>query len=84
MLAVGVIGALIGRFELHGMARALFATALGQTLVAVITLIAGLGAPESGPGEILFLNGFFVALWLLSAWLFWKAARIERDPSFSA
>ena len=74
VLAIGVIGALIARFESHGMARALFATALAQALVTVIALIAGLGSPWSGPGEILFLNGFFVALWLTSAWLFRKAA----------
>jgi hypothetical protein len=75
VLAIGVIGALVARFKPHGMARALCATALAQALVAVIALIAGLGSPWSGPGEILFLNGFFVALWLTSAWLFRKAAR---------
>jgi len=36
VLAVGIIGALIARFQPHGMARALFATALAQMLVAVI------------------------------------------------
>ncbi len=75
VLAVGIIGALIARFQPHGMARALFATALAQALVAVIALIAGLGSPWSGPGEILFLNGFFVALFVGSALLFRKTAR---------
>ena len=45
VLAVGIIGAIIARFRPHGMARALFATALAQALVAVIALILGLGAP---------------------------------------
>lgn len=75
VLAVGIIGAIIARFQPYGMARALFATALAQALVAVIALIAGLGSPWSGPGEILFVNGFFVALFVGSAWLFRHAAR---------
>jgi hypothetical protein len=44
--------AIIVRFQPRGMARALFATALAQALVAVIALIAGLGYPWSGPLEI--------------------------------
>lgn len=74
VLAVGIIGALIARFQPRGMARALFATALAQALVAVIALIAGMGYPWSGPLEILVLNGFFVALFVGSAWLFRRAA----------
>ena len=74
VLAVGLIGAFVARFQPRGMARALFATALAQVLVAVIALIAGLGSPWSGPLEILVLNGFFVALFVGSAWLFRCAA----------
>ncbi len=74
VLAVGVIGAIIARFQPRGMARALFATALAQASVAVVALIAGLGSPGSGPLEIVALNGFFVALWVGSAWLFREAA----------
>ena len=76
VLAVGIIGAIIARFQPRGMARALFATALAQALVAVIALILGMHqAPYSSVGEILGLNGFFVALFLGSAWLFRNAAR---------
>ena len=74
VLAVGIIGALIARFRPRGMARALFATALAQTLVAVIALSARLGYPWSGPLELTLLNGFFVALFVGSAWLFRRAA----------
>lgn len=74
VLAVGIIGALLARFQPLGMARALFATALAQTSVAVIAVIAGLGQPWSGPLELSALNGFFVALFLGSAWLFRRAA----------
>ena len=75
MLAVGIIGAIVARFRPEGMARALLATALAQALVAVIALIAGKHeAPISSVSEILGLNGFFVALFVGSAWLFRHAA----------
>jgi hypothetical protein len=75
VLVVGAIGAIIARFKPEGMARALFATALAQTLVAVIALVGRLGSPYSGPLEIVSVNGFFVALFVGSAVLFSKAAR---------
>jgi hypothetical protein len=80
VLAVGIIGAIIARFQPPGMARALFATALAQTLVAVIALIFGLGSSLSPPVEILALNGFFVALFVGSALLFRYAGR-EQTPA---
>jgi hypothetical protein len=75
VLVVGALGALIARFKPEGMARALFATALAQTLVAVIALVGRLGSPLSGPLEIVTINGFFVALFVGSAVLFSKAVR---------
>ena len=74
VLAVGILGAVIARFRPSGMARALFATALAQALAAVIAILGGLGLPASRPLELLLLNAFFAALWLVSAWLFRKAA----------
>jgi hypothetical protein len=63
------------------MARALFATALAQALVAVIALIIGLGSPWSPPGVLgtLILDGSFAALFVGSA-LFRYAAR-EQPPA---
>lgn len=75
VLAVGIIGALVARFRPRGMARALVATALAQASVAAFALIAGLGYPWSGPLELSALNGFFVAMFVGSAWLFRRAAR---------
>ena len=68
VLAVGMIGAIIARFQPHGMALALYATALAQMSVGVIALIAGLGFT-------LILDAFFAALWVGSALLFRNAAR---------
>lgn len=75
VLAIGVIGAVIARFRPREMSRALFATALAQASAAMVALIAGWGAPENGPLELVGLNGFFVALFAGSALLFRKAAR---------
>jgi hypothetical protein len=74
VLAVGITGATIARFQPDGMARTLVATALAQALVAVIAVIAAMGDPASSPLEILGVNALFAALWLMSAWLFRRAA----------
>jgi hypothetical protein len=81
VLAVGIIGAVIARLRSRGMARALLAMALAQALVATIALVAGKHqAPVSSFLEILGLNGFFVALFVGSAWLFRHAAH-ERSAA---
>ena len=81
VLAVGIVGAVVARFRPHGMARALFATALAQASVAAIAPIFGLGS-GSPPGVlgILILNGFFVVLFVGSASLFRHAGR-GRTPA---
>ncbi len=81
VLAFGIIGALIARFRPRGMARALIAMALVQALITAIALVARLGYPWSGPLELLLLNGFFVALFLTSAWLFLRAAHGQPESS---
>jgi hypothetical protein len=85
VLAVGILGALIARFQARGMTRALAAMALAQALVGVIALIAGLGSTgATWPTVILVLTGLFVALWLASAWLFrqsaWEPTSIGTAP----
>ena len=75
VLAIGLIGAVIARFEPQGMARAMLATAVAQALVAVIALVAGWGS--SGPiwpRDVIGATAIFVTLWLVSAWLFRRAA----------
>ena len=84
VLAVGTVGALIARFQPQGMARALFATALAQSLVAAIALAAQLGT--SGPvwpRDVLIATGFFATLWLGSALLFRRAAHGRTEPGGS-
>ncbi|MDZ5698708.1 hypothetical protein [Chelativorans sp. M5D2P16] len=76
VLAVVITGAVVARFKPDGMATALLVTALAQAVVGVIALAAGFRATApSFPEAIVFLTVFFAALWLLSAYLFRKAAR---------
>ncbi|HEX4955439.1 MAG TPA: hypothetical protein VF017_18770 [Thermoanaerobaculia bacterium] len=74
VVAVGILGALLARFQPLGMARALLAMALAQALIGAIAIFGGLGRPWSGALELFLLNGFFVAMFVGSAWLFRRAA----------
>ena len=72
---VGIIGAIIARFQPRGMASAMFATALTVALVAVIALIAGIVPAYNSAFEVLGITGFYVALFVGSALLFRHAGR---------
>ena len=80
VIVVGIIGAIIARQQPHGTARTLFVMAMAQMLVPVIALIIWKTDFAPGVVGVFALNGFFAALWLLSAWLFRKAAR-EQTPA---
>ncbi|MBD3332779.1 hypothetical protein GF356_08005 [candidate division GN15 bacterium] len=73
LIYVGVvvlgIGAVITRLRPRGMARALFATAVAQVVVAVVAMVAW-----GQYVEFTVLNGFFIALWVASALLFRRAS----------
>ncbi len=72
---VGIIGAVIARFQPRGMALAMSATALALALVAVTALVSGM-VPVFNPAfEILGITAFYVALFVGSALLFREAAR---------
>jgi hypothetical protein len=75
VVAVGIIGAFTVRLQSNGMSRVLIAMALTQTLIALIAIVLKLGYPWSGVLELSLLNGFFVVLFLGTAWLFHRAAQ---------
>lgn len=76
--AVGVVGALVARFRAGGMTRALVGMALVHVTVPVLALSLG-WAPEGAiwSWDVLFLTGFFAALFSGSAFFFRKAARAD-------
>ena len=78
VLAVAIAGAIIARFQPHGMARALYASAIAQALVPAVTLFAGLSPVRLILSwDVLFLTVFLAALWIVSARLFHRAARSQ-------
>ncbi len=78
VLALGAIGSIVARGRPLGMARAMYATAAAQALVAVIAIAGNLGTSgPAWPKDILVMTAFFAALWLVSARLFKKAASSE-------
>ncbi len=72
--AVLIVGALLARFQPQGMARAAFATALAQALVTAVALLA---VENVEVVEVLLLNAFFIAMWVVSAVLFQRAGQPE-------
>ena len=81
VLGLALAGAVMVRFQPAGLARVLAATALAQAAVGAIAVVLGWGSTGANwPEAILVLTGFFVALWLLSAWLFGRAARKIPEP----
>jgi hypothetical protein len=75
VLAVVLVGTLAARLRPGGMALTMAAAALVQLLVPLAAPIFGAGARAAAwIPQVLMLNGVFAAMWLLSAWLFRRAA----------
>lgn len=74
VLLVGLVGALVARFRTRGMVVAMVATAVAGLLVSVFAWVRGYEEKE------VLLAALFAMPWLVSAWLFHKAAR-EQAPA---
>ena len=78
VLAIGIGGSIVARFQPDGMARAMLVTAGATVLVGVVALILGKHEAEySSVFEILGLTGMFATLFAASALLFRGAAAQE-------
>ena len=79
VIILGVIGALIARFRPKGMFKTLFLMAVVQMLVPIIALFIWPAEVVWSPGifRVFCLTVFFSALFVVSALLFRKAARIR-------
>lgn len=68
--------AFVARFRPDAMARAMLAVAGVQALLALMVATAPITARDPmGAAGVLMLSSFFIALWLISAAAFWRAAR---------
>ena len=74
VIATGLIGAVVVRARAAGMMRVLIAMATAQALITLLAVLGEWGMPWSGPAELILLNGFFIALFVASAWLFRRSA----------
>lgn len=71
VIAIGLIGAFSVRFQSERMAYVMFAMAVAQALVAIIALVGGMyQSPPSSVVQIIGVNGFFITLFIISAFLF--------------
>lgn len=79
VLALLLAGAIVARLRAAGMVVVMVAAALGQAAIAVVALVGGRGAEDPNwPLDTIGVTGLFVFLWLVSAWLFRRAAEANR------
>jgi hypothetical protein len=77
VIAVEILGAIISRLRAPGMAKTMFVTAIAHALVPVIALVIWKPELDSGVAQVIWINAFFVILWVASGLLFKQAADIE-------
>jgi hypothetical protein len=76
VIGIGIIGALIARFQPKGMALSLFALAAVQSIITVIYLLTNMAEiPANSVIEIIGVNSFFIGLFVSSAFIFLYAAK---------
>ncbi len=80
VVGVGLVGGVLARLRPAGMARTLVAMAAVQAAIGLVALVAGLGVPYDSPAKTIALNGFFVAMFAGTAWLFHRAAGAPAAP----
>ena len=83
VLLLGFLGAICSRFRARGMSRALFATAIAQTLVPAVALLIWQPPLTMGVLQVFAVSTVFAVLFAGSALLFRHASRnaIEVQPS---
>ena len=79
VLVIGLIGAVIARFQPAGMSKAMYAMVLALAIISAIGL--GTGMHLTGrippPANFLFIHAVFIAFFAGSGWLFGRAAQSE-------
>ena len=82
LIVASAAGAFTAWLRPAGMARAMLGVAAMQGLLGLAIATAPSTAHlAGGPVKALLFNGFFAALWLISAAFFFAAAKAERPPT---
>ena len=81
VIALGLIGALVSRFQPRGLSRVLIVVAVAQALIPPFALTVWPQVSWGGAGMrgVFILNAFFVMLFIVSAVAFRRAATIRRE-----
>jgi hypothetical protein len=75
VISIAIFGAIVARARAAGMSNAMLIAAGAQVLAGATGLATGWASPGSeGIYEVVLGTGLFTSMWLLSAWLFRKAA----------
>jgi hypothetical protein len=78
VIGVGVVGAFLTKFKAKGLMYTLIAMATAQMIITITAPLKGMSeVPGSSVYEILFVNGFFITLFLVGAFLFRSASDSE-------
>ncbi len=78
VIALGVVGAFVANFRAAGMARAMTAVAAAQALVGVIAFAGRMGSEAGNWMQVIVIYTLVMCTgWMLSAWLFRRAADDE-------
>lgn len=72
-----LIGAIIARLKPSGMVVAMLGVILVHVLITAIAFALKLGHGSNEPPKLLYVNAFFIVLWLGCAFMFWVAGRRE-------
>ncbi len=85
VFSIGILGAILGRFQAKGMSYALLATGLAQMIGIGVAVYFGLHTLQgSSIPEIAIINSFFALIFFGSAYLFRKASTMnEMDSDLS-
>lgn len=80
LILTAVVGGFAAWFRPAGMARTMFGVTIMQALLglAIATAPSTANLP-GGPVKVLWFNGFFTVLWLVSAAFFHAAAKDDRE-----
>ena len=85
VILAAFVGGVVSRFRADGLSRSMVVAAVVQVVIGVVAVLRGWGqGSENWPQPVIVLSLVFGLIWLASAALFRRAARIHRAAPPSA